>query len=105
MDHGGPIEFTLFAVNGAGNGKISEPFWFKKVSGLCTSAIYYATLAAYFCLYCIFLCVSTNGHEVLSIFSICPNWSQRCVHLVFIIVAVHIIVLGFYIDKWCLMCI
>ena len=39
MDHGAPIEFSLFAVNGAGKGNVSEPFRFKKESGLCISAI------------------------------------------------------------------
>ena len=68
MDNSAPIEFTLFAVNGAGKGNVSKPFRFKKESGLSISAICCAIVAAYFAslefLYCIIIHVPTNWHEI-----------------------------------------
>ena len=64
MDQSASIEFTLFAVNGAGKGNVSKPFQFKKESGLCISAIFHVAVAAYFFSHSIPF-QPTHGHHVL----------------------------------------
>ena len=69
VDYGDTIYFTFFAVNGAGKGNVSKPFFFKKESGLyhllCCSCclILWPTFFILYCRKCVWY---EHRHEVTS---------------------------------------